>query len=182
LSLVFRVAAPSRFFEGAEGLVAFTIPGFDSIRFRSVPGIFAGDPHHWCLFCGCARHRTVGGRLPASNVNRRVAQPLGLNFRVAAPSWFFEGAESLVDITIPRVDSIRFPSVSGGWRSLWELNLRINPLLIGGKRSQDPDPSKPKGRPPGKAKPDTRRRRTGVVSSDWERSSKKSAKGWATRR
>jgi hypothetical protein len=25
-----------------------------------------------------------------------VAQPLGLNFRVAAPSWFFEGAEVLV--------------------------------------------------------------------------------------
>jgi hypothetical protein len=25
-----------------------------------------------------------------------VAQPLGLNFRVAAPSWFFEGAEGLV--------------------------------------------------------------------------------------
>jgi hypothetical protein len=24
-----------------------------------------------------------------------VAQPLGLNFRVAAPSWFFEGAEGL---------------------------------------------------------------------------------------
>jgi hypothetical protein len=26
----------------------------------------------------------------------RVAQPLGLNFRVAAPSWFFEGAEGLL--------------------------------------------------------------------------------------
>ena len=29
----------------------------------------------------------------------RVAKPLGVNFRVAAPSWFFEGAEGFDSIS-----------------------------------------------------------------------------------
>src|SRR5258708_37131855 len=47
-----------------------TIPRFDSIRSRSVPDIFADDPHHWYLSYEFAKHRTIGGRPPTSNANR----------------------------------------------------------------------------------------------------------------
>jgi hypothetical protein len=58
-----------------------------------------------------------------------VAHPLGLNFRVAAPSWFFEGAEGLLFPSVCRAGGTAFSRVRQALKD-FELSWVAQPLRL----------------------------------------------------